>query len=275
MRSLPPKPRRILFLSLFLLLPQVSRAEGTSWIQSAPPQNRYWVASAGGEWDFLNDKGPPLNGKDWQEFHWSLGYVKKQSYSLTFSHRIPARTDTVDQVLGLEGYAKTIGPIWFRGFVAGSPDHDFAYQLRTDAELEAYFPYVSFGAGYWFIKYNTTDIHVVTPFIRFYVRNLQLDFRYMNLLDTTADKRFNLFSVRLANDFDERWIRPFVGMVVGSRLFGVLSFLESPGQRGLLVYGGNKFGITPRLDWSVMVSYARENPAFEYVGLGTDMTLKF
>ncbi|MFH1261864.1 MAG: hypothetical protein V1495_00220 [Pseudomonadota bacterium] len=273
----PSSQRLYLLVSLGIFLVGFSSAtaETTGWLQSTPSPDRYWQATLGGEWDFLSDEGPPLNGTDWQEVHYSIGYVDKSRFALIFSHRIPARTSQFDQVLGLEGYLKVYGPLWLRGLVAPSPDHDFVYRVRTDAELELYLRNLSFGAGYYFLKYNTTDIHTITPFVRFYWRNLQLDFRYLNIFETAADKHFNAFSVRLQNDFDDRWVRPFVGTAVGSRIFGILSLQGSPSQDGFLVYGGNRFGLTPRLDWTLYVSFARENPAFEYIGLGTEVGLKF
>lgn len=272
------RPSSILPALLFLLV-GVAAAQETapspSWIWSPPPTDRYWQASLGGEWDFVTDDGAPLNGTDWQEIRYGIGYVDKSRYSLSFAHRMPARTDEIDQVLSLEGYLKIAGPLWFRGFVAPSPDHDFTYRLRTDGELELFFPYVSVGAGYWFIDYNTTDLHAATPFVRFYWKNLQADFRYLNILDTDADQWFSSYSFRVENKFDDRWLRPFVGGIFGDRLFGILTLQQSPGQDGQMIYGGNRFGITPRMDWIVTVSYARESPAFSYVGVGTDVSLRF
>jgi hypothetical protein len=263
-----------LILPSILLIAGPALAQPSAVPEPAPP-TRYWSASLGGEWDFVEDNGPPLNGTDWQEAHWGVGYVDRKNFSVLFTHRIPGRSDPFDQVFSLEGYVHLGGPLWFRGMAAGSPDHDFAYRFRTDAELEMNVRFFSFGAGYWFVDYNLTDFHTATPFLRWYWRDLSTEVRYLNMLDTQADRRFHAVAARIENAFDRTWFRPFAGAAVGARLIGILTYQESADQDGYIVYGGNKFGITKKTDLALYVSYAHEDTDFDYVGIGTEVVFRF
>jgi YaiO family outer membrane protein len=265
----------LVFVSALLITnPSYSQSDST---ENVPPASSgSWSAFVGGEWDFIRNDGPPLNGKDWQEAHWGVGYSKPRNFALTFSHRIVGRTDPWDQIFSLEGYKDLPAGFSFRALAAGSPDHDFVYRLRAEAEIDAkILRKLHAGVGYWFINYNTTDIHAITPFIGWYAKDWEFEFRYLNILDTDADRRFNIWSFRVSDVIEERWLRPFAGIVSGGRIFGILTPQEAPTQRGYLAYGGNVFGLTKRLDLSVFGSYAHEEPAFSYVGVGSDLKMRF
>jgi YaiO family outer membrane protein len=252
-----------------------ARADEASWFQREAPKENYWSAYLGGEWDFLSDDGPPLSGEDWQEFHTGLGYVDRRLYNLFVGYRLAGRSDQFDNVITLDGQARIVSGLWFRGAVYGSPDHDFVYRLRTDAELEYQFPYVTVGAGYWFYDFNANYVHSVTPFVRFYWNNFSLEGRYLNIFDTGEDTHFNAGSTRLDYFFDKTWARPFFGAVFGQRIFGILTLQQSPSQDGYLLYGGNTLALTPRLDLTATLSYADEDPSFHYIGAGIDLKLRF
>ncbi|MFH1017056.1 MAG: YaiO family outer membrane beta-barrel protein [Pseudomonadota bacterium] len=272
-------PDHRLVWSFFIL---AALASGPAYSQSendSPPlksRTDHWTAYVGGEWDFLKNEGPPLNGTDWQEAHWGIGYSEPSSFSLVFSHRVVGRTHQWDNIFGLDAYAKLPGPFSFRGFAGGSPDHDFVYRLRGEGELTvSLLKALQVGAGYWFIKYDTTDIHILTPLLSLFAGNFEFDFRYLNILDTGADERFNAYSFRVSDTFDDRWLRPFAGIVFGERIFGILTVQQAPVQKGYLAFAGNTFGLSRRLDLSLSVSYAHEDPAFTYLGIGSDLKLRF
>lgn len=234
-----------------------------------------WFGTVGGDWSFLQDDGAPLHGKDWQEFRYGFGFQKPQSYSLYLNHRILGRTDKFDHIFGAESYLSLFAPVTFRLALAGSPDHDFAYQWRTDAEAEVQIGRLAVGGGYWFMDYPTTNIHILTPFVRMSLPNTELSLRYLNIFDTAPDKHFHAFSIQSDFSTPYQQFQPFVSFVYGKRLIGVLSPAESPGQTGFIAMVGNKFTLSNRVQLKCGVSYGKEESLVHYTGVFADMKVSF
>jgi YaiO family outer membrane protein len=201
----------------------------------------------------------------WSTIRFQVGRVDEAKGGWFGGVERQERYDIVDVAMYALGYRR-LGDWTIAGGVGGTPDADFLYRVRIDAELSRrVVGTVVASAGYRYMDFPGAVVHQIQPAVTWYHGRSEAGLRGFVTYNATLD-RTSLAGLATALVEVHPRIRLSGAVAVGDRIFDVTSFASGPAS-SWVVRGTVRVRVTKADYFEFGGGVAHESPSFDQTTL--------